>query len=224
MCLVAGGLYLFIMMKSVNLDWSTSRILFLKKVHGWFGYFIVLAIQLVVFTGLLRKADMDNWQNSFRNKLILLNLLVWLIALVYGEIKYRNRLNTGVEFKTIFDLKRSMNRSEFDGAIKRGQKFVILDNLVIDVREYISQHPGGRFVLNHNVGRDISKFFFGGYSLENNDQKGTQGHNHSVFAKMIVNDLAVAVFESDIPVTTEKVMQNKAKAAEVNGETKTIYL
>ena len=92
----------------------------------------------MVFTGLLRKADMDNWQNSFRNKLIILNLLVWLIALIYGEMKYRNRLRSAVEFKTIFDLKRSMNRSEFDGAIRRGQKFVILDNLVVDVREYIN--------------------------------------------------------------------------------------
>lgn len=167
---------------------------------------------------------MDGWQNSFRNKLLLLNWFVWLVSVIYGEYKYRSRIRNGVEFKTIFDIKRSMNRAEFDNAVMRGQKLVILDNLVVDVHEYMSQHPGGKFVLNHNVGRDISKFFFGGYSLENNDQKGTHGHNHSVFAKLIVNELAVAVFESDIPVSVEKVVQNKAKSVDVNADTKTVYL
>ena len=28
------------------------------------------------------------------------------------------------------------------------------------------EHPGGKFALQQNIGRDISKFFNGGYSLE----------------------------------------------------------
>ena len=28
-------------------------------------------------------------------------------------------------------------------------------------------HPGGRFMINKTVGRDISKFFYGGYQLIN---------------------------------------------------------
>jgi cytochrome b involved in lipid metabolism len=28
-------------------------------------------------------------------------------------------------------------------------------------------HPGGKFVVEANIGRDISKFFYGGYSMEN---------------------------------------------------------
>jgi len=33
---------------------------------------------------------------------------------------------------------------------------------------YAFQHPGGAFLLEYNVGRDISKFFYGGYALDGN--------------------------------------------------------
>ena len=46
------------------------------------------------------------------------------------------------------------------------KKLVILDDLVLDVSEFVNAHPGGRFLLERNSGRDISKFFYGGYSLE----------------------------------------------------------
>jgi cytochrome b involved in lipid metabolism len=45
---------------------------------------------------------------------------------------------------------------------------VILDDLVIDVKDFQFQHPGGKFVIQQNIGRDISKFFYGGYSMEDN--------------------------------------------------------
>ena len=61
-----------------------------------------------------------------------------------------------------------MTAREFEQAIKNGRKLCILDDLVLDMEEFIDQHPGGRFVLTHNIGRDISKFFYGGYSLEDN--------------------------------------------------------
>jgi cytochrome b involved in lipid metabolism len=44
----------------------------------------------------------------------------------------------------------------------------LLDNLVLNVGNFAAVHPGGRFVIDQNIGRDISKFFFGGYSLDGN--------------------------------------------------------
>jgi len=90
----------------------------------------------------------------------------------------------------------SMTAPEFDQAIVNGRQLCILDDLVLDIGKFINQHPGGRFVLQHNIGRDISKFFHGGYSLEGN--LGTQparGYAHTALARLIVNDLAIAVFE-----------------------------
>jgi len=65
--------------------------------------------------------------------------------------------------------------------------------MVLDVKDFINHHPGGRFVLTHNIGRDISKFFYGGYSLEGNSGADPKpGYNHSNYSRMIVNKIIVA--------------------------------
>lgn len=53
-------------------------------------------------------------------------------------------------------------------------------------------------MIEHHIGRDISKFFHGGYSLEGNmTGPPAKGHLHSNYAKKIVNDLAIARFEGN---------------------------
>jgi cytochrome b involved in lipid metabolism len=51
--------------------------------------------------------------------------------------------------------------------VSKGEKLVILDDMVLDMSSYAINHPGGNFTIEHNIGRDVSKFFYGGYSLEN---------------------------------------------------------
>ena len=81
-----------------------------------------------------------------------------------------------------------MTRDEFEMEVKNGSNLVILDNLVLDVTDFIKEHPGGRFALRHNIGRDISKFYFGGYMIDGNFEKGgSKGHIHSSYADLIVN-------------------------------------
>jgi cytochrome b involved in lipid metabolism len=96
-----------------------------------------------------------------------------------------------------------MTRQEFEANILAGDKLVLLDNLVLDVAEFINHHPGGKFVIRHTIGGDVGKFFFGGYNLEDNTTSVARGHIHSNYAKMIVNDLAIATYEEDIPMSTE---------------------
>jgi hypothetical protein len=75
-------------------------------------------------------------------------------------------------------------------------KLWILDDIVLDLSEFRFKHPGGSFVMNHTVGKDISKFFYGGYALDSNSpvpsNKSTPVWNHSNIARKIVNQLAVA--------------------------------
>ncbi len=63
--------------------------------------------------------------------------------------------------------------------------------MVLDVTDYKDNHPGGQFLLSYNIGRDISKFFYGGYQLENYTGRNTV-QNHSGIARTIVNKLVVA--------------------------------
>lgn len=71
---------------------------------------------------------------------------------------------------------------------------MLLDEMVLDITHFIEHHPGGRFVLEHSLGRDISKFFYGGYALEGNieTKNPPPGYKHSNYARMIVNNLIVA--------------------------------
>ena len=50
-------------------------------------------------------------------------------------------------------------------------------------------------MISHNIGRDISKFYHGGYSLEENFlETPAKVHTHSTYADRIVKELAIARF------------------------------
>ena len=77
--------------------------------------------------------------------------------------------------------------------------------MVLDMTQYIDNHPGGAFSLSHNIGRDLSKFFYGGYSLEN--EKYVENYVHSNDARRVVNTLIVGKLERD---ATYRVMTTTA--------------
>ena len=79
---------------------------------------------------------------------------------------------------------------------------MIFDNLVLDIRDYEIMHPGGKFNLLHNLGRDISKFFFGGYNLVQARNKRPQ--HHSQPALDIVKTMIVGVIQGQVQVKDEK--------------------
>lgn len=82
-----------------------------------------------------------------------------------------------------------------------GKQLVVFDNLVLDLNGYERFHPGGKFNLTHNYGRDVSKFFFGGYKLVNVKNEGP--YTHSQAALDIVKSLVVGVIKGQEPVQDE---------------------
>ena len=72
---------------------------------------------------------------------------------------------------------------------------MILDDLILDITNYKFVHPGGVFTIQYNVGRDISKFFYGGYQLENRGGRRLlhTHHSHSALAMMVAKKMAVGV-------------------------------
>lgn len=78
-------------------------------------------------------------------------------------------------------------------------------------------------MLQHNIGRDISKFFHGGYSLENNlGPNPAKGYTHSALARIVVNDLAVAVYEPKCEAEVVQCRVASELCQNVNATTKTI--
>ena len=70
---------------------------------------------------------------------------------------------------------------------------MILDDVVLDIKDFLNEHPGGRFSLEHNIGRDVSKFFHGSYALET--IQGVEPHFHSNDARHVVNKLVIGRLE-----------------------------
>ena len=51
--------------------------------------------------------------------------------------------------------------------------------MVLDISDYILFHPGGKFVLEKNIGRDITKFYSGSYSMQNGSADKVKLHTYS---------------------------------------------
>lgn len=88
---------------------------------------------------------------------------------------------------------------------------------MLDLNGFERIHPGGKFNLMHNLGRDISKFFFGGYSLIN--KSGKRPHTHSQAALDIVQSLIVGVIKSQ--EHTQDELFKITRKVPVNAETAT---
>ena len=73
----------------------------------------------------------------------------------------------------------------FEKKIKAGEMLILLDDLVLDVSSYINSHPGGKVMFERNLGRDVAKYFYGGYSLA----KNFYPYTHSAAAIMVSKTL-----------------------------------
>lgn len=58
-----------------------------------------------------------------------------------------------------------MSLETLNERLTKGEQLVILEELVLDVTHFKGSHPGGEKVFTSSLGRDVSKFFYGGYSL-----------------------------------------------------------
>ena len=119
-----------------------------------------------------------------------------LVAIFEAVFRIRNKYSMGhVTTPTKGNGKSVvLTQQDIDKQINLGKSLVIFDNLVLDLNGYERLHPGGKFNLKHNIGRDISKFFFGGYSLVNIPKRIP--HHHSQAALDIVKTLVVGVMEA----------------------------
>lgn len=87
--------------------------------------------------------------------------------------------------------------------------------MVLDMGSYIEKHPGGRFSIEANVGRDVSKYFYGGYALENINP--VKPHTHSNDARRLVDKLAIGYLDKRTAVNRMKI--HEATPANQNGST-----
>ena len=121
---------------------------------------MLLTSQITICFGIYSYTHNRNIETGLYYASITLFLGLWAIL----EIWHKCFLNKQpVRFNEPLN---EMTQEEFEKVNKDQRKLVILDDLVLDVTLFAQNHPGGRFLLDRNVGKDISKYFHGGYSFE----------------------------------------------------------
>jgi len=168
-----------------RLRWRTKDVLRVKMVHRYFGYFMLLLSEAAIVTGSLKYA---NYQGDNVNIPGLVHVFVFFIIILLAEgifQKYRRGETPFVEPTS----EEVISTEEFDKRVHGGEQLVILDDLILDVSHFMTEHPGGRFLIENSIGRDVSKYFYGGYVMENG--VGLTPHRHSNVARSIVNKIVV---------------------------------
>ena len=75
--------------------------------------------------------------------------------------------------------------------------------MVLDIGDYIKSHPGGAFAMSANIGRDVSKYFYGGYSLENINP--VKPHKHSNAARRLIDKYSIGYLDRKAAIQMMKI-------------------
>jgi len=167
-------------------EWGTTNMLNIGKFHKYVSLVFCFFVQ-----GLILFAVIDNF--GFQPTWIAVAIIQFLVlCAIFAYLEYRFNRIWFEEVPYTLPAK-VMTVEEFEKCLEKGAKYMILDDLILDVSEFYRVHPGGKFVIEHCIGTDIAKFFYGGYSLEDNMKpKPAFGFRHSNYARIIANDLAIA--------------------------------
>ena len=156
----------------------------IKLGHKLFGLLVIFLSQFTLLLGGISYADRGH---PLAETLVIIEIIVFFVLVVVFEILYQLFKRKEQPFREIQEV---MTREEFDQRVLGGEKICLLDDMVLDVTKFKADHPGGQFLIDFHIGRDVSKFFYGGYVLEN--QSGMVPYTHSNVARSIVNSLAIA--------------------------------
>ena len=202
---ISGSLAAALMRAASPEPWTEKeKSMIVGKIHRFSAYIILLFGNLTVSSGMGHYFGdiLDNDWGEDRSWLAGFSTATFAILVVLMEALYRirNKFALG-HIKTPMKIE-TFTPEQVDKAVEAGKEYVIFDNLVLDLNGYAKVHPGGKFNLLHNLGKDISKFFYGGYNLVN--KKFRRPHHHSQAALDMAKSMIVGVIEGQQQVEDVK--------------------
>ena len=160
--------------------WNSKLLLRFRFMHRLLGWFMLVLGNVTILFGILKYTRFFGLDNLIGIIYTIAFFLVCLMSEIIFQVISRGR-------DAFVDPDQKITNEEFREKVEAGEKLVILDDLVLDVRPFMKNHPGGKFVIEHNVGKDISKFFYGGYVME--PSQNLKPYTHSNIARKIANSL-----------------------------------
>lgn len=218
--LMLGGIFAGLSRRYMQWEWKTKWIIMIGGSHKYFGFAVLIGSQVAIYTGLMNFYKVQKDKDSTGQVLAIIQTAFFFVMLIAGEVVYQLQK---CKKKNFDSHDTTMSREEFDSCVTNGQKLVLLDDLVLDVDKFIGEHPGGKFFLIHNIGRDISKYYYGGYSLEGNGgARPAKGHTHTTYADRIIKELAIARYLDSRQVATTRCRVREDLTQSINTTTKLI--
>lgn len=190
------------MMSYYNGDKSWAerdRVYNVAKVHRWSSYFMLLLGNGVCSGGIatyFSKIGYGIWGTFGVTSSIFFLLLLFVHEYIKRRYNRNNfKLIEGEELARIIETKqlRCYTPQEIELEVENGDSLCICDNLVLRTDGYERIHPGGKFVITKNFGRDIAKFYYGNYALTNG--KLTKPHTHTGEANDILHSMIVGYID-----------------------------
>ena len=176
-------------------------------VHVIGAYLLIIYSQVIILSGLYL-------YDSPVTFLFYFHLGIMISLLIVIEILWQSKKTwkyTDIEEIEEKDLP-SMTLRAFN-KFKNEKKLALFDHYVIDLDSYSFDHPGGKYVLDECIGKEIGKYFYGAYSLDNN----IPVHKHSFMAGKILIKIAVAKLIQ--PDDIRKIVQIKSRRKRGNTST-----
>ena len=181
LCAAQATLGITVMVLKGTLTSRTRTMIRLKRTHQLFGLLLLLATNVNCLFGMLQVGD------GVRN-LIYGQFVAMVFFLGLAEVVLRLR---GAHSELVPELDPAalptMSLDEFKMQLARGRKLCLYCEFVVDLAPLLSAHPGGRLLLERNVGREIGKYMFGCAPAHD----PVEVHRHSKFAFETLESLVV---------------------------------
>lgn len=207
---VIGGLSMYII---TRISYFSTRLSYVKVVHKYTGYFFwivskgVMIYLITPFLGIYFGLIVCTQVYLHYQMKDEINLKYYKPS----ESKKDSNLtvnNSDMYSSLLTDINCGKNRHEINAKYP-GIKWVIFGNRVCDLTNFI--HPGGNLIIDKVIGREISRYIYGGHKAEKLD---IQPHAHSVKALRLLNEFHIGDlygFESILLCeSTERESQQKS--------------
>ena len=170
---------------------TVERVTTIARIHRITGYIMLIFGNILVSGGITTYCY--NIGVNAKSWFGFVSLVTWILATVIMERAYRTKHTNTYHFdKLRVNWEKPMAQytpEKLEYEVEIGTPLVVFDQFVLNCSWFEKIHPGGRFTLQKNYGRDISKFYYGGYVLVNG--KGIMAYNHSPVALEIVKNMVV---------------------------------
>jgi len=169
----------------------------LRDIHKYLSYAIIIVAAFSTVTG-VRSYNLNRKQLPH---FWIAPAVAFVVPWIVMEIRHQIFLRTYVD---LIKPTTVMTEEEFYTITRKGRRHLLLiDDLVVDATDYAPYHPGGKFIIERTRGTDISKFFYGGYNLE--PQNNGQNYNHTNYARLAINEMIVGVLVRNVNISMVKI-------------------